>query len=113
MLSLLPSGAVARAIVAEKGNRNHFRIETNAPNIEVSCQVTEIRQDAYANKHRIPVEETKPEVEYGSYLHPDVFNEPEDRDVGWARSPELTRRISQMRDKAVQRMREKAVQRMQ
>ena len=80
MLLLLPSGAFAQAIVAEKVNCNHFRIKTNGSNIEVSRQVTGIRQDAYANKHRIPVEETKPEIERGSYLHPDVFNQREDRD---------------------------------
>ena len=113
MLLLLPSGAFAQAIVAEKVNCNHFRIKTNGSNIEVSRQVTGIRQEAHANKHRIPVEETKPEIERGSYLHPDVFNQPEDRDVEWARSPEMMRRISQMREKAVQRMREQAVQRMQ
>jgi len=45
-----------------------------------------IRQDAYANKHRIPVEETKPEVERGSYLHPDVFDQPDERNVEWARA---------------------------
>lgn len=31
--------------------------------------VTGIRQDAYANAHRIPVEEAKPADERGLYLH--------------------------------------------
>src|SRR5215467_12042457 len=99
MLLLLPSGAFAEAIVAEKVNCNHFRIKTNGSNIDVSRQVTGIRQDAYANKHRIPVEETKPEIERGSYLHPDVFDQPDERNVEWARRPELMRRIMQMREK--------------
>jgi hypothetical protein len=97
-------GTFAQAIVAEKVNGNHFKIKTNAPNVEVSWQVTGIRQDAYANKHRIPVEETKPEVERGSYLHPDVFDQPDERNVEWARRPELMRRIKQMREKATQPM---------
>ena len=97
-------GTFAQAIVAEKVNGNHFKIKTNAQNVEVSWQVTGIRQDAYANKHRIPVEETKPEVERGSYLHPDVFDQPDERNVEWARRPELMRRIMQMREKAVQPM---------
>src|SRR6476620_5881234 len=39
-------------------------------------QVTRIRQDAFANKNRIPVEELKPNAERGIYLHPEVFNQP-------------------------------------
>ena len=38
--------------------------------------VTGIRQDAYANKHRIPVEEDKPANERGRYLHPDAYGQP-------------------------------------
>jgi hypothetical protein len=37
---------------------------------EVSWQLTGIRQDAWANAHRIPVEEEKPAGERGLYLHP-------------------------------------------
>jgi len=33
--------------------------------------VTGIRHDAYANAHRIPVEQDKPSSERGSYLNPD------------------------------------------
>jgi len=47
--------------------------------------VTGIRQDAYANKHRIPVEEEKLERERGYYLRPEVFNQPEEKSVEWAR----------------------------
>ncbi|HWN97658.1 MAG TPA: hypothetical protein VNS63_00140 [Blastocatellia bacterium] len=32
-----------------------------------------VRHDAYANKHRIPVEEEKPVGERGSYLYPDAY----------------------------------------
>jgi hypothetical protein len=43
------------------------------PGAKVSWQVTGIRQDAYANGHRIPVEEAKSEKERGLYLHPELF----------------------------------------
>jgi hypothetical protein len=33
--------------------------------------VTGIRHDAYANAHRIPVEQDKPESERGKYFHED------------------------------------------
>src|SRR5262249_27177775 len=52
-------GTFAQAIVSQKMNGNRFAIETNSPNVEVSWQVTGIRHDAYANMHRIPVEEQK------------------------------------------------------
>jgi hypothetical protein len=74
-------GTFAQAIIAEKIKGNQFRIRTNAPTVEVSWQVTGIRQDAYANKHRIQVEEVKPDAQRGTYLHPDSFNQPEDKSV--------------------------------
>ena len=74
-------GTFAQAIVAEKIKGNRFAIKTNVPNVEVSWQVTGIRRDAYAEKHRIPVEEAKPATERGYYLHPDAFNQPEERSV--------------------------------
>jgi hypothetical protein len=82
-------GTFAQAIVAKKIKGNRFVIKTSAPNVEVSWQVTGIRQDAFANKHRIPVEEVKPEIERGYYLHPDAFDKPLSRGVEWVRNPEL------------------------
>jgi hypothetical protein len=94
-------GTFAQAIIAEKINGNHFRIRTNQPNVEVSWQVTGIRQDAYANKHRIPVEEEKPANERGTYLHPDSFNQPDERSVEWARDPEMMRQMKETREKRI------------
>lgn len=90
-------GTFAQAIVAEKVKGNRFVIKTNAPNVEVSWQVTGIRQDAFANRNRIPVEEAKPEVERGHYLHPEAFNQPEERSVNWARDPERMQQLKQRR----------------
>ena len=52
--------------------------------MKVSWQVTGIRQDAWANAHRIPVEEEKPEVERGFYLHPELYGAPEEKGILWA-----------------------------
>ena len=54
-------GVFAQAIVASKVKGNQFSIRTNQPNVEVSWQVTGVRKDAYAEKHRIVVEEAKSE----------------------------------------------------
>ena len=69
-------GEFAQAIVYEKISNNHFSIKTDKPNVEVSWQVTGIRQDAFANANRIPVEKTKEENDRGKYLHPEAFNFP-------------------------------------
>ena len=82
-------GQFAQAIVSRKIRNNEFAIRTSAPGVEVSWQVTGVRRDAWANKNRIPVEEAKPERERGSYLHPEVFNQPEEKGVKWARNREL------------------------
>ena len=66
-------GRFAQAIVAEKVHGNTFVIKTSKPGVEVSWHVTGIRQDAWANAHRIPVEEVKHPGEQGQYLHPGLF----------------------------------------
>ena len=63
------------AKVARKMEANRFAIRTSRPGVEVSWQVTGIRRDAWAETHRIPVEEDKPESARGRYLHPDAFGE--------------------------------------
>jgi hypothetical protein len=39
--------------VEKKINNNHFVIKSDKPNVEISWQVTGIRQDPYANNHRV------------------------------------------------------------
>jgi hypothetical protein len=72
-LTVIGDGSWARARVFRKIARNRFVIQTDAPRTEVSWQVTGIRKDAWADKHRIRVEEDKPHAERGRYLHPDAF----------------------------------------
>jgi hypothetical protein len=76
-------GQFAQAIVSEKMTGNTFKIKTSLPNVEVSWQVTGVRQDAFAKKNRIPVEELKPETERGTYLHPTAFGKTEEQGVRW------------------------------
>jgi hypothetical protein len=63
--------------IAEKVQNNRFKIAGGTPGMEVSWQVTGIRQDAYANAHRIQVEVEKQGKELGKYLHPLEHNQPE------------------------------------
>jgi hypothetical protein len=69
-------GGFAPVYVAEKIQGNRFRIAGGRAGLEVSWQVTGIRQDAYANQHRIEVEVEKVGKDRGKYLHPEVFGMP-------------------------------------
>jgi hypothetical protein len=63
-------GQFAQAVVATKIKNNQFTIKTDKPSVEVSWQVTGIRQDAYAKAHPIPVEEEKTGSARGRFLSP-------------------------------------------
>jgi hypothetical protein len=90
-------GQFAQAIVAEKVKGNRFTIQTSSPNVEVSWQVTGIRQDAWANDNRIRVEEEKSEKERGLYLHPEAFKQSEEKSVLTVQFPERARELKQRR----------------
>ncbi len=71
------------AKVVRKMVKNQFTIRTNYPNVEVSWQITGIRQDKYANAHRIPVEVDKEKWNRGRYVHPEVFGKPRNMMVSY------------------------------
>jgi hypothetical protein len=56
--------------VKSKVKANAFSIAGGKAGQEVSWQLTGIRKDAWADAHRIPVEEDKPVDQRGLYLHP-------------------------------------------
>jgi hypothetical protein len=95
-------GQFAQAIVAEEVKNNRFTIQTSAPGVKVSWQVTGIRQDSWANKNRIRVEELKSETERGHYLHPEAFDQPEERSIASSQHPERMRELKQRRLQAEQ-----------
>ena len=76
--------------VAEKISSNRFKIAGGKPRMEVSWQVTGIRQDRFAEANRIPVEEDKLAEDRGKYLHPSVHNMPETMGIGY-RDPDERR----------------------
>jgi hypothetical protein len=52
-------GGFAPVYIAGEVSGNQFKIGGGRPGMKVSWQVTGIRKDAFANEHRIPVEENK------------------------------------------------------
>ncbi|MFN8251813.1 MAG: hypothetical protein U0V75_08010 [Ferruginibacter sp.] len=76
-------GSFAQAIISREVNNNTFEIATSQPNVKVSWQVTGIRQDAYANKNRIPNEVEKESYNKGKYLHPQAFGQPSAKGINY------------------------------
>ncbi len=58
-------GVFAQAIVYEETTNNQFKIKTDVPNVEVSWQITGIRQDKWANDNRVVPEIEKLDHEKG------------------------------------------------
>jgi hypothetical protein len=90
-------GQFAQAIVSSKVAEHRFGIRTDKPNVEVSWQITAVRQDAYAKAHPLVVEQAKDERERGYYLDPDAYGASEQQNIEWARHPEMMRRLEIMR----------------
>jgi hypothetical protein len=75
-------------IAQEVNSANRFKIAGGTPKLKVCWQVTGIRHDAFANAHRIPLEEKKSGHDRGRYLHPELFGQPLSRRIDVARPPE-------------------------
>jgi hypothetical protein len=95
---LTPIGEFAQAIVAEEVKDNRFRIRTDKPNVRVSWQVTGIRQDAWANAHRIEVEVEKPEGQRGKYLSPEEYGQPKTAGIFHMEAPAASEETETDRD---------------
>ena len=67
--------------IAGPVTHNRFKIAGGKPYHQVSWQVTGIRHDAYANAHRIEVEQEKAGAEKGTYLYPELFGEPPEKSL--------------------------------
>ena len=66
-------GQPAQVWVAEKISGNQFKVKSDKPNVEISWQVTGVRQDAFANANRVVAEVEKKGVEKGKYIHPELY----------------------------------------
>jgi hypothetical protein len=92
-------GQFAQAIVARKIENNRFEVRTSEPNVEVSWQVTGVRQDAYAKANPLVVERKKEARLRGFYIHPELYGAPPEKQIEWARHPQMMKQIKEMRAK--------------
>jgi hypothetical protein len=91
----IPDGVTSYYSNSRSGNSNknngssRFKIAGGTPNMKVSWQVTGIRKDPWANAHRIPVEEDKPDKERGYYIYPELYGQPEEKGISRLLVPEI------------------------
>lgn len=79
--NLTAVGTFAQAIVGKKVQNNRFVIKTDKPNVEVSWQVTGVRNDLHAQKHPFVAEQEKGEGERGKYLTPELYGQPKEQGI--------------------------------
>lgn len=90
---LTPIGGPAPDLhVAAGVRRGRFTIGGGVRGRKVSWQVTGVRKDAWANAHRLTVDEKKPAADRGRYLHPEVHGRRRQRTAAHARFDEQARR---------------------
>jgi hypothetical protein len=89
-------GRDAHAWISQKVANHQFKIATNATFVEVSWQITAVRQDAYAKAHPLVVEQQKTGQERGFYRHPELYGQPEEKRIDRPRqSTEMQRMKTQ------------------
>ncbi len=77
--------------VARKIESNSFEIAGGAPGMEVSWEVTAVRNDPYLRDHAIQAEVDKPAGEQGAYLYPQGYGQPEEMGLDYQRNASFDR----------------------
>jgi trimeric autotransporter adhesin len=90
-------GQFAQAIVAREIQNGEFAIRTSVPNVKVSWLVTGVRQDAFAKAHPLVVEQEKEARLRGFYIHPELYGAAEEKQIEWARHPQMMRQAKERR----------------
>jgi len=86
--------------IAQTIQDHKLRITGGSAGLQVSWQVTAVRQDLWERVHPMVVEVVKPARERGYYSNPELFGAPAERGLDWARYPQLMQRVREARAKA-------------
>jgi hypothetical protein len=78
-------GGYSQVYIAEEITDNHFKISGGKSGMKVSWQVTGIRKDAFAEKHRIIPEVEKEQENKGKYLYPKELGKSEEFGIEYQR----------------------------
>jgi hypothetical protein len=85
-IQLTAVGEFSPLYVKSEMHGGSFSMAGGKASQRVYWQLTGIRQDAWANAHRIPVEEEKPAAERGLYLHPTEHGKPDTKGIEQVRN---------------------------
>jgi hypothetical protein len=97
--SLTAIGAPASGLyISQEIANGKFQIAGGVAGMKVSWQVTGVRSDRAMLKRPFKVVENKPERERGTYISPQVFDQPEERGIEWSRHPELMQKEKEQRE---------------
>jgi len=100
-------GQFAQAIVSSKLANHRFAIKTDKPDVEVSWQITGVRQDAFAKAHPLVVEQEKKQHERGYYLNPELYGAAAEKGMAWAHHPAAMRRVAVLREQQKKAMQQR------
>jgi len=90
---LTPVGGAAPGlyIAQEVGDQgvgdNRFQVAGGPPGLKVSWEITAVRSDPYIEHYGAPVEVEKPAAERGTYLHPELYGQPEELGLDYRLTP--------------------------
>ncbi len=90
-------GQFAQAIVSSEVKNHEFAIRSSVPNVKVSWEITGVRQDAFAKANPMAVEEEKDARLKGFYLHPEFYGAPAEKQIEWARHPQMMKQLKEFR----------------
>ena len=80
---LTPLGAFSPLYLKRPVAKGRFTIAGGSPGQDVCWQVTGIRQDPWAEAHRVVVEVPKKGKDRGAYLHPELHGQPKSKGVDY------------------------------
>jgi len=103
-LTAIGAAAPGLHVAAEVAN-HQFSIAGGMPGMKVSWQVTAVRHDAFAQAHPLVVEQDKNARERGFYIHPELYGQPNNKQIEWGRNPAKMRHLQELRN---QRLRQTA-----
>lgn len=77
-----------------------FRIAGGAPGMKVSWEVKAVRNDRYVQQYGAPVEVAKQDPERGTYQHPELYDQPATRGLGYMPAQKAKPRLANIDEHA-------------
>jgi hypothetical protein len=96
--------------IAREISGGSFQIAGGLPGTKVSWQVTGVRQDPYAKAHPLIVEQEKEPRLKGFYIQPELYGQPEEKQIERARHPQMMKQIKEVRARQLAALQKSAAQ---